>query len=80
MLLVSCSGFGCLAHHTGRRDAIQLARLMRSGDLTPVYGPAVQDEAIRDLSRAREEALHDLKTAKLRLKALLQRHGAFGLV
>src|SRR5262252_11093260 len=47
---------------------------MRSGDLTPVYGPAVQDEAIRDLSRAREDTLHDLKTAKFRLKAFLLRH------
>jgi transposase len=59
---------------TDRRDAIQLARLMRSGDLTPVYVPAVQDEAIRDLSRAREDTLHDLKTAKFRLKAFLLRH------
>jgi transposase len=59
---------------TDRRDAIQLARLMRSGDLTPVYGPAVHDEAIRDLSRAREDTLHDLKTAKFRLKAFLLRH------
>src|SRR6266581_3025291 len=53
---------------TDRRDAVQLARLMRSGDLTPVYVPAVADEAIRDLSRAREDTLHDLKTAKFRLK------------
>lgn len=59
---------------TDRRDAVQLARLMRSGDLTPVYVPAVEDEAIRDLSRAREDALHDLKTAKFRLKAFLLRH------
>lgn len=35
-----------------RRDAGQLARLLRSGDLTPVYVPAVEDEAIRDLVRA----------------------------
>ena len=59
---------------TNRRDAIQLARLMRSGDLTPVYVPQVEDDAIRDLSRAREDALHELKTAKLRLKAFLLRH------
>src|SRR5262249_25729852 len=59
---------------TNRRDAIQLARLMRSGDLTPVYVPQVADEAIRDLSRAREDALRDLKTAKHRLKAFLLRH------
>jgi transposase len=59
---------------TDRRDAIQLARLMRSGDLTPVYVPAVADEAIRDLSRAREDTMRDLKAAKLRLKAFLLRH------
>jgi transposase len=58
---------------TDRRDAVQLARLMRSGDLTPVYVPTVEDEAIRDLSRAREDALRDLKTAKFRLKAFLLR-------
>jgi transposase len=60
--------------NTDRRDAVQLARLMRSGDLTRVDVPAVEDEAIRDLSRAREDALSDLKTAKFRLKALLLRH------
>src|SRR5215475_15772841 len=59
---------------TNRRDAIQLARLMRSGDLTPVYVPQVEDEAIRALSRAREDAVGDRKTAKHRLKAFLLRH------
>jgi transposase len=59
---------------TDRRDARQLARLMRSGDLTPVYVPAVDDEAIRDLRRAREDTLRDLKAAKLRRKAFLLRH------
>jgi transposase len=59
---------------TDRRDARQLARLMRSGDLTPVYVPAVDNEAIRDLSRAREDTLRDLKAAKLCLKAFLLRH------
>ena len=59
---------------TERRDAVQWARLMRSGALTPVYVPTVEDEAMRDLSRAREDTLHDLKTAKLRLKACLLRH------
>src|SRR5215510_15759505 len=58
---------------TDRRDAVQLARLLRSGDLTPVYVPAVEDEAIRDLVRAREDALKDLKGAKVRLKAFLLR-------
>jgi transposase len=59
---------------TDRRDAVQLARLMRSGDLTPVYVPKVEDEAIRDLTRAREDAMSDLKAAKFRLKAFLLRH------
>src|ERR687888_545153 len=59
---------------TNRRDAIKLARLMRSGDLTPVYVPAVEDEAMRDLCRAREDAIRDLKAAKLRLKSFLLRH------
>jgi transposase len=58
---------------TNRRDAEQLARLMRSGDLTPVYVPEVEDEAIRDLSRAREDAIGDRKAAKYRLKAFLLR-------
>jgi transposase len=59
---------------TNRRDAIKLARLMRSGDLTPVYIPKVDDEAIRDLCRAREDAMRDLKATKFRLKAFLLRH------
>jgi transposase len=59
---------------TDRRDAIQLARLMRSGDLSPVHVPTVEDEAMRDLSRAREDTLSDLKAAKFRLKAFLLRH------
>jgi transposase len=58
---------------TNRRDAMKLARLMRSGDLTSVYVPGVEDEAIRDLCRAREDAMRDLKGAKQRVKALLLR-------
>ena len=52
-----------------RRDAVELARLLRSGDLTPVYVPAVEDEAIRDLCRARDATRITLKSAKLRLKS-----------
>jgi transposase len=59
---------------TNRRDASKLARLMRSGDLTPVYVPQVEDEAIRDLCRARADVIRDLKTAQFRLKAFLLRH------
>jgi transposase len=54
---------------TDRRDARQLARLRRSGDLTPVSVPQVDDEALRDLRRAREDSLRDLNAAKYRLKA-----------
>jgi transposase len=60
---------------TDRRDALQLARLLRSGDLTPIYVPSVEDEAIRDLCRARENAMRDLKAAKQRLKSFLLRLG-----
>jgi transposase len=59
---------------TDRRDAVQLARLARSGDLTVVYVPTVEDEAMRDLTRAREDAISDCKDAKYRLKAFLLRH------
>lgn len=58
---------------TDQRDAVQLARLLRSGDLSPVYIPSVEDEAIRDVVRAREDVLKDLKAAKVRLKAFLLR-------
>jgi transposase len=59
---------------TDRRDAVQLARLARSGDLTAVSVPQVDDEAIRDLSRAREDTRRDLTSAKFRLKAFWLRH------
>lgn len=59
---------------TDKRDALMLARLARSGDLTPVYVPEVSDEAIRDLARAREAALNELNAARFRLKALLLRN------
>ena len=58
-----------------RRDAVELARLLRSGDLTGVYVPSVEDEAIRDVCRARDATRVTLKAAKLRLKAFLLRLG-----
>jgi transposase len=60
---------------TDRRDAVELARLLRSGDLTRVYVPTVEDEALRDLCRARDAARLTLKNAKLRLKSFLLRLG-----
>jgi transposase len=59
---------------TDRRDAVTLARLLRSGDLEPIYVPRVEDEAVRDLSRGRENAVMDLRRSKQRLKAFLLRH------
>jgi transposase len=56
------------------RDAAMLARLHRAGELTPVYVPNAQDEAMRDLSRAREDAVIVAKKAKQRLKAFLLRN------
>jgi transposase len=46
-----------------RRDALMLARLHRAGELTAVYVPRAEDEAIRDLTRAREDAKGDEKKA-----------------
>jgi transposase len=60
---------------TDRRDAVEIARLLRSGDLTAVYVPSVEDEAIRDLCRARDATRVTLKAAKLRLKSFLLRLG-----
>jgi transposase len=59
---------------TDRHDAMQGARLMRSGALTPVSVPTVAEEALRALCRAREEALCALQAAKVHLQAFLLRH------
>jgi transposase len=58
-----------------RRDASTLARLDRAGELTPVYVPLAEDEAIRDLTRAREDAKLDEKKSKQRLLSFLLRSG-----
>ena len=59
---------------TDKRDALKLAKLLKSEDLTPIYVPEPEDEAVRDLSRARETGMKDLKDAKYQLKALLLRN------
>ncbi len=59
---------------TDRRDAINLARLHRSGDLTEIHVPNEEDEAIRDLTRAREDARICSKKAKQRLNSFLLRN------
>jgi transposase len=60
--------------NTNRRDALTLARLLRSGDRTPVDVPQVEDAAMRDLCRARAETIRALQAAQFQRKALLLRH------
>jgi transposase len=60
---------------TDKRDARKLARLLRAGELTAVYIPEATDEAIRDLCRARTDAVDDQCRSRHRLKGFLLRHG-----
>ena len=60
---------------TDKRDAMKLAKNLRSNDLVAVNIPDSTDEAIRDLCRARTDAVDDLRRAKTRLLALLRRLG-----
>ena len=60
---------------TDRRDAINLVRLFRAGELTSIYVPSVDDEAIRDLVRCRDDMRRLERKARQRLLAFLLRHG-----
>ena len=60
---------------TDKRDARKLARLWRAGELTAVYIPEPTDEAMRDLCRARTDAVDDRRRSRHRLKGFLLRHG-----
>jgi transposase len=60
---------------TDRRDAESLARLHRAGELTPVWVPDEATEAMRDLTRAREDSKYAETRARQRLNAFLLRHG-----
>ena len=60
---------------TDRRDARMLARLHRAGELTAVHVPDERDEAIRDLCRARTDAVQDQRSGRNQLKAFLLRNG-----
>jgi transposase len=60
---------------TDAKDAVHLARLLRLGELTPVAIPTVEQEAARDLVRAREDCRGDLMRARHRLSKLLLRQG-----
>ena len=60
---------------TDRRDALKLARLLRAGELSAVNVPDASDEAMRDLCRARTDAVQDLRRGRAQLKAFLLRNG-----
>jgi len=60
---------------TDRRDAVTLARLYRAGELTAVYVPREDDEAMRDLVRGREDAINATRKARQHLSAFVLRHG-----
>jgi len=60
---------------TDRRDAASLARLHRAGELTAVWVPDAGHEAIRDLVRARLDAVHALRRARQQLSGFLLRQG-----
>jgi transposase len=60
---------------TNRRDAVTLARLHRAGELTAIWVPDREHEAIRDLVRAREAAMEDLREKRQHLQSFLLRHG-----
>ena len=62
---------------TDSRDALKLARFHRSGDLTPVWVPTPNIEALRDLVRARAAAKADERAARHRLSKFLLRHGRY---
>lgn len=59
---------------TDRRDGLRLAELSRAGELRAVWIPDPADEAIRDLARAREDAVHARTQARHQLKGFLLRH------
>jgi transposase len=58
-----------------RRDALELARLHRAGDLTAIWVPDEAHEAMRDLVRARIAALDMVKKYRQHLQSFLLRHG-----
>lgn len=60
---------------TDRRDACLLARLLRAGGLKGIHIPDVDDEAVRDVVRARTDAVDDLKRTRARLGGFLLRNG-----
>ena len=62
---------------TNRRDALDLARQLRAGELTAVWVPDARHEAMRDLTRARAAAVDDLKSKRQQVLSLLLRQGLY---
>ena len=60
---------------TNRRDSVTLVKLLRAGELRAIWVPDGVHEAVRDLTRARETAMVDLKTKRQQLLSFLLRHG-----
>ena len=60
---------------TNRRDALGLVKLLRAGELTAVWVPDVRHEAMRDLTRAREAAVEDLRSKRQQVSSFLLRLG-----
>jgi transposase len=60
---------------TNRRDALGLAKLLRAGELTAVWVPDRRHEAMRELTRARDTAMMDLRRKRQQISAFLLRHG-----
>src|SRR6188768_2708354 len=60
---------------TNRRDALNLAKLLRAGELTAVWVPDERHEAVRDLVRARGAAVDDLKSKRQQVLSQLLRLG-----
>ena len=60
---------------TNRRDALNLAKLLRAGELTRVWVPDEAHEAIRDLTRARQAAVSDLVRKQQQILSLMLRLG-----
>src|SRR5215212_1500871 len=60
---------------TNRRDALTLARLHRADELTRIWVPDPGHEAVREVVRAREAAMEDLRAKRQHLQSFLLRHG-----
>jgi transposase len=60
---------------TNRRDALQLARLLRSNELTAVWVPDEAHEAVRELIRSREAAVDDLRRKRQSISSMMLRYG-----